>query len=536
MAGAKKKNKSNSKKSKKIIKKSVKKNIKKKKINKSIKKKVSKRVSSNEQKKIDALYDTLNIHQQAYVKFNLENPKNGKYMLSVFHLRPGGDLNILQAAAEVAAESSTGTNFLVQTETSFSREMNALVYKVDLEKELVWIAYPWRLFDRGGNVQNILTYIIGNILGVKEVNACKLIDVWFPPAFLEQYDGPSYTIDDMRKYLGVYKRPILGTIIKPKMGLTSAEYAEAAYDFWVGGGDFVKNDEPQANQDFCPYDKMVEHVKKAMDKAVKETGQKKVHSFNVSASDFDTMIERCEMIKNAGFEKGSYAFLIDGITAGWMAVQTLRRKYPDVFIHFHRAGHGAFTRPENPMGMSVLVLSKFARLAGASGIHTGTAGVGKMKGDPKEDITSAHNILGFKQKGHFFEQSWGKIPDKDLDAIKIAKQDLINHVILEDDDWRGIKKCCPIISGGLNPTSLKPFIDVMGGFDFITTMGAGCHAHPRGSKAGATAIVQACEAYKKKIPIKTYAKKHVELREAIEFFTKKKHIDYLKQAMQTEEI
>jgi cytosine/adenosine deaminase-related metal-dependent hydrolase len=57
-----------------------------------------------------------------------------------------------------------------------------------------------------------------------------------------------------------------------------------------------------------------------------------------------------DVFKAAGFERGSYAFLIDGITAGWMAVQTLRRKYPDVFIHFHRAAHGAFTRPENPFG------------------------------------------------------------------------------------------------------------------------------------------------------------------------------------------
>lgn len=149
---------------------------------------------------------------------------------------------------------------------------------------------------------------------------------------LEQYDGPSYTLDDLREYLGVFDRPILGTIIKPKMGLTSAEYAEVCYDFWVGGGDFVKNDEPQADQDFCPYDKMVLHVKEAMDKAVRETGKKKVHSFNVSAPDYDTMIARCEMIRNAGFEPGSYCFLINGITAGWMAVQTLRRKYPGVFL------------------------------------------------------------------------------------------------------------------------------------------------------------------------------------------------------------
>jgi ribulose-bisphosphate carboxylase large chain len=477
------------------------------------------------------LLRTLNSKQQAYVNLKLPKPQNGEYLLAVFHLIPGDKLNTLQAASEVAAESSTGTNFKVNTETPFSREMNALVYQLDLKKNLVWIAYPWRLFDRGGNVQNILTYIVGNVLGMKEVKALKLLDVWFPPSMLEQYDGPSYTIDDMREYLGVYGRPILGTIIKPKMGLTSSEYAEVCYDFWVGGGDFVKNDEPQANQDFCPYDKMVKYVKEAMDKAVKETGRKKVHSFNVSAADFDTMLARCEMIRSAGFEPGSYAFLIDGITAGWMAVQTLRRLYPDVFIHFHRAAHGAFTREENPLGFSVLVLSKFARLAGASGIHTGTAGVGKMAGNPKEDITAAHSALNFLAEGHFFTQSWAEAPEKDADVVRLVHEDHAHHVILDDDSWRGMKKSCPIISGGLNPTLLKPFIDVMGTVDFITTMGAGCHAHPKGTKAGAKALVQSCEAYLKKISIEKYAETHRELAEAIAFFSKSKEVN---QAAQSE--
>ncbi len=468
-----------------------------------------------------AMLKTLNPHQMAYVDLNLPRPDNGEYLLAVFRLVPGRNLNLLQAACEVAAESSTGTNFLVNTETVFSRRMNALVYKTDPEKSLVWIAYPWRLFDRGGNVQNILTYLVGNVLGMKESAELKLIDVWFPPAMLEQYDGPSYTLDDMRAYLNVYGRPILGTIVKPKMGLTSAEYAEVCYDFWVGGGDFVKNDEPQADQDFSPYAKMVRHVKKAMDAAVKKTGKKKVHSFNVSAADYETMIERCELIRHSGFEPGSYAFLIDGITGGWMAVQTLRRRYPDVFIHFHRAGHGAFTRPENPLGFTVLVLSKFARLAGASGIHTGTAGVGKMAGTPEEDIIAAKGILHFRAKGHMFDQSWAKIPDKNEFVEGIIADDLAHKVILKDDDWRGMKKCCPIVSGGLNPTLLKPFIDLMGDVDFITTMGAGANAHPKGTRAGATAIVQACEAYMKGIGIDAYAKDHDELAEAIEFFSKK---------------
>jgi len=487
-------------------------------------KKIQKKIVQKTKKdsfKIKKLIKSLNDKQKSYVNLNLKNPKNGEYLLTISHLVTGEKLNILQAAAEVAAESSTGTNFKVKTETPFSRELNALVYKVDLEKNLVWIAYPWRIFDRGGNVQNILTFIVGNTLGMKEISALKTLDVWFPSAMLEHYDGPSYTLDDMRKYLNVYERPILGTIIKPKIGLTASEYAEVCYDFWAGGGDFVKNDEPQANQDFCEYEKMVKFVKKAMDTAVKETGNKKVHSFNVSAPDFDEMIRRCELIISAGFEKGSYAFLIDGITAGWMAVQTLRRKYPEVFLHFHRAGHGAFTRPENPIGFSVLVLSKFARLAGVSGIHTGTAGVGKMRGSPKEDLIAAKNILHLISKGHFFDQSWAQIPETDEQIIEMIKEDHAHHVILEEDSWRGMKKCCPIISGGLNPTKLKPFLDLMGEVNFITTMGAGVHAHPKGTNAGAKALIQACEAYKKGIDIKEYSKKNKELAESISFFTKK---------------
>ena len=470
---------------------------------------------------IKKLVKSLNDHQAAYCDLGLKNPKSGEYLLCAFHLKPGKALNFLQAACEISAESSTGTNFKVNTETAFSRKLNALVYQVDLKKNMVWIAYPWRIFDRGGNVQNILTYIVGNVLGMKEVSALKLLDAWFPPEMIEHYDGPNYTLDDMRKYLGVYGRPILGTIIKPKIGLTAAEYAEACYDFWSGGGDFVKNDEPQADQDFCQYELMVKYVKEAMIKAVNETGNKKVHSFNVSAADYDTMIKRCELVRKAGFEKGSYAFLIDGITAGWMAVQTLRRKYPAVFIHFHRASHGAYTRKENAFGFSVLVLSKFARLAGASGIHTGTAGVGKMAGSPKEDVTAANNILKLVGKGHFFSQNWAKVPETDADILELVHEDSHHH-LEHDDNWRAMKKCCPIISGGLNPTLLKPFIDVMGHMDFITTMGAGVHAHPNGTKSGARALIQACEAYTSGIDIHEYAKdkKNIELKQAIEFFEK----------------
>jgi len=224
-----------------------------------------------------------------------------------------------------------------------------------------------------------------------------------------------------------------------------------------------------------------------------------------------------------------------------MAVQTVRRKYPNVFLHFHRAGHGAFTRDENPIGFSVPVLTKMAKLAGASGIHTGTAGVGKMAGSPAEDITAAHEALKLKfevtekTSRSYFDQVWAKAPEVDKDiAIQIEQENKLWNggvkAIIADKvknknkekskDWRFIKKTCPIISGGLNPVLLKPFTDLIGTIDFITTMGAGVHSHPMGTRAGAKALVDAWEAYKQDISIEEYAgkSKSEELKVAIEFY------------------
>jgi len=482
--------------------------------------------------------------QKQYISIGNEDIHNGQYMLTVFKLIPYGDQTLAEAASELAAESSNGTSIMVGTGTPFSNTMGAIIYKLDEEKQLVYIAYPWRIFDRGGNIQNILTFVAGNIFGMSNIAGCKLLDVHFPTEMLSKYDGPNVNLDDLRKYLQVFDRPILGTIIKPKIGLTATEYAEICYDFWIGGGDFVKNDEPQANQDFCPYNQMVDGIRSAMDRAEFETGRTKIHSFNVSSPDFDTMIERADYIQSK-MKPGSYAFLVDGITSGWTAVQTIRRRYPNVFLHFHRAGHGAFTRKENPFGFTVSVMTKFARLAGASGIHTGTAGVGKMDGTPHEDVMAINHCLKIKSQGDFFEQVWATIPEKDSDIqVMIDSEEKIaqagprelsllrkealkleTHSIAKKADWRTMNSSVPIISGGLNPTLLAQFIEVSGTIDFITTMGGGVHSHPMQTQAGAKALLEACHAWQDGKTLKEAAHdgvgNDVELDSAIRFFDKK---------------
>ena len=43
---------------------------------------------------------------------------------------------------------------------------------------------------------------------------------------------------------------VVGTIIKPKLGLQPKPFGEACYASWQGV-DFTKNNEPQGNHPFC---------------------------------------------------------------------------------------------------------------------------------------------------------------------------------------------------------------------------------------------------------------------------------------------
>ncbi len=446
--------------------------------------------------------------QKQYINLDLKEEeliKTQDYLLAVFKIIPKDGYGLLDVASEVASESSSGSNITIGTLTEFSKTCDALVYKINEKDQLAWIAYPVKIFDRGGNVQNIFTYIAGNIFGMSSLAGLKLLDIYIPHNMQKNFIGPTTNIDDMRKFLNVYNRPILGTIIKPKIGLLPNEFAEACYDFWVGGGDFVKFDEPQADQEFSPFKEVITKISSKLKQVEDETGKKKIISVNVSAGDFDTMIERAEFVQK-NLEKGSFAFLVDGITTGFTAVQTMARRYPDVFIHFHRAGHGAFTRKENPFGFSVEVLIKFARLAGASGIHTGTAGVGKMSDDVYESIDQYFDEV--KVNGQIIKNARFTPIDEALGKTSAG------YFFM--DEWENMKPITPIASGGLNPIKLNELITKLQVVDFITTMGAGVHSHPDGTRAGATALVQSCEAWQQKVPLEEYAKTHKELERAIE--------------------
>ena len=199
-----------------------------------------------------------------YANLNLKEADliaGGRHVLVAYIMKPkAGYGNYLQAAAHFAAESSTGTNVEVSTTDDFTRGVDALVYEIDEAKQIMKIAYPIELFDRNiidgrAMIASFLTLTIGNNQGMGDIEYGKMHDFYVPPAYLRLFDGPSTTIKDLWRVLG---RPvvdggfIVGTIIKPKLGLRPKPFADACYDFWLGG-DFIKNDEPQGNQVFAPF-------------------------------------------------------------------------------------------------------------------------------------------------------------------------------------------------------------------------------------------------------------------------------------------
>jgi ribulose-bisphosphate carboxylase large chain len=420
----------------------------------------------------------------------------GRHVLCAYIMKPKAGYGYLETAAHFAAESSTGTNVKVSTTDEFTRGVDAIVYEIDEEKEIMKIAYPNDLFDRNiidgrAMLASFLTLTIGNNQGMGDVEYAKMHDFWFPPEYLRLYDGPSTDISDMWRVLG---RPvvdggfIVGTIIKPKLGLRPQPFARAAYDFWMGG-DFIKNDEPQGNQVFARLKETITAVADAMRRVQDETGKAKLFSANITADDYREMIARGDFILETFAENADHvAFLVDGYVAGPTAITTARRQFPNQYLHYHRAGHGAVTSPQTQRGYTAFVLAKMARCQGASGIHVGTMGYGKMEGE-MNDRGIAYMIEQDSATGPFYHQ-----------------------------EWQGMRPTTPIISGGMNALRLPGFFENLGHSNLVLTAGGGSSGHVAGPAAGATSLRQAEQCWREGADPIAFAQEHREFARAFESF------------------
>lgn len=417
--------------------------------------------------------------QLAYVDLQYKPSVND--LICEFSVKPASGVSLKQASELIASESSIGTWTDVQTMIpSVAKKLKPHVFHIG--SEIVKIAYPLSLFEIG-NVSQLLSSVAGNIFGMKALSGLRLEDIKFPAQYTSVFKGPKYGIDGIRKLIRVNNRPILGTIVKPKLGLGAKDFANVAGDAWMGGVDAVKDDENLTNMQFNKFTDRVVATLKVRDKVENMTGERKVYFPNITAP-YGEMVRRAEFVKRNG---GEYV-MMDIITTGWSALQAFRDLDLGLAIHAHRAGHGLFTENKD-YGMSMLVVAKLARLIGVDQLHVGAI-VGKMKGETREV-----EHIGEEISGDFMKQE-----DKE-------------HVLSQG--WRGIKSVFPVCSGGLHPGVVGDLMKYMGK-DIIIQAGGGVHGHPDGTIAGARAMRQAINAALAKQTVRQYASTHIELRRALE--------------------
>jgi ribulose-bisphosphate carboxylase large chain len=383
-----------------------------------------------------------------------------------------------ELSEQVAGESSIGTwTKLTTLSDKVFQRLGARIFSLDKENNIFKIAYPLALFE-AGNIPQLLSSVGGNIFSMKAVKNLRLENIEFPEKYIKSYPGPYWGIDGIRKILNIYNRPIIGCIMKPKIGLTSSQNAQIANQIFANGVDLIKDDENLTSLSFNKFEDRVKKVLELKKKLEKKTGQKKIYAFNVTAP-VSLMLERAQLVK----KMGGRCVMVDIISLGWGAVQELRKQNLGLIIHGHRAGHSAFTRNKKH-GISMLVLANLARLAGIDQLHTGTV-VGKMEGG-KEEVRSINDLL---------KEDW-----QEFDQLR--------------ENWASLKPILPIASGGLHPGLVPQLIEILGK-NLVINFGGGLHGHPQGSEAGARAVVQSIEAVQKDIKIEEYAKSHPELKVAL---------------------
>lgn len=419
-----------------------------------------------------------------FVDYNYKPSK--KDMVCLFRFEPRAGVSVKEVLGRIASESSNGTWTELTTLKPHIRKIRGRAFYV--KENLVKIAYPEELFELG-SMSQLYSAIAGNIFGMKAVNNLRLMDIDFPDSMMKSFKGPQFGIEGVRRFMKVKKRPLTATVPKPKVGMTTNEHAKVGYDAWIGGLDFLKDDENLTDQKFNRFNARVKRCAKMRDKAEKETGEKKDYFVNVTA-------ETKEMLKRAKMA-GNYDFkyvMCDIVTAGWSGLQSLRNFTQDTkqAIHAHRAMHATFTRNLRH-GISMLTLAKSARLVGVDNIHIGTV-IGKLVGS-KEEVLALEDEMEYSNVEEEFKRG-----------------------ILEEN-WGNIKSVFPCSSGGLHP-GIVPAIMGMLGRNIMIQAGGGVHGHPLGTKAGSEALRQSIDATIEGERLEEYAKRPGmnSLKIALEYF------------------
>lgn len=383
-----------------------------------------------------------------------------------------GETEELKARSRAKVVSITRLESVDAPSLPGSRPPKGSTGPLKYQRAEVTVEFP---FDNiGPNLPTLLATVCGNLYELAELSGIKLLDVQLPASFAARYPGPQFGIAGTRKLAGVHGRPIIGTIVKPSVGLTPAQTAELVRTLGEAGIDFIKDDELQADSPHSPFDERVAAVMRVINELADRAGKKVMYAFNVT-NDLDAMRRHHDTVVAAG---GTCVMV--SIHSVGLATLAEFRRHCQLPIHGHRNGWGLYTR--HPLlGVEYPAWQKLWRLAGADHLH----------------------VNGLQNK--FWE------PD---DSVVRSIKACLTPMFRPDD------MAMPVVSSGQWGGQAPETYRQNGTLDIMYLAGGGILAHPMGPAAGLRALQQAWEAAVNGIPLADYAGSHEELRATLAKFGK----------------
>ncbi len=286
-----------------------------------------------------------------------------------------------KAAASLAGEQSSGTFVAVPGETEeLKHRFAARVEKITPLETVTEPAIPvarggsagkfhrahvsvsWSVENFGTNLPTLVSTLQGNLYELAQFSGLKLLDIDFPAEFSRAFRGPAFGIAGCRQLTGVHGRPLIGTIIKPSIGLSPAQTAAMVKTLVEAGIDFLKDDELMANPPHSPFNERVDAIMAVINAHADRTGKKAMYAFNVS-DEVDAMQSHYDKIVSAG---GTCA-MISLNSVGLAGAKKICDRGA-LAIHGHRNGWGMLNR--HPfLGIEFPAYQKLWRLAGVDQLH-----------------------------------------------------------------------------------------------------------------------------------------------------------------------
>src|SRR5436190_671272 len=406
-----------------------------------------------------------------------------------------------KAAAVLAGEQSSGTFVAVPGETEeLKQRFAARVESVELLETVNEPAIPgasskdgkyyraivkvsWSLENFGYNLPVMVSTLQGNLYEITQFTGLKLMDIDLPVSFGKHYTGPAFGIDGCRKLTGVNDRPLIGTIIKPSIGLTVRQTADIVKTLAEAGIDFIKDDELLSSSSNSNFNERIDVVMNVINTQADKTGKKVMYAFNISG-EVDEMLQRYEKIVNSG---GTCA-MVSINSVGLSATKKICDQ-KQLAIHGHRNGWGMLTR--HPLlGIDFKAYQKLWRLAGVDQLHVN--GIANKFWEPDDSVVRSI-------------------------ASCLAPLDPLRRVlpVVSSGQW-----------GGQAPETWRRTKTT----DLLYLAGGGIMAHPKGAAAGVRSLQRWWEAATQGLNVAQAVEKYPELAASVKKFGPKERAPELRLA------